>query len=208
VRALGASAARQRHRLGERQGRGALSGAAVTNREDLPKDADCKDGDEDAQGGVVGPVEGAEGRVVATAVGRFHRGILSRTVTAMARPTPPTMRDNDPDLVRAGAHARWEDALAEGALVVGERVVDLDGDGLAERVATVAPRADPAPQNTLSVFVILERRSEGWRASVLFRPAWIGDESARHRTPTATLTLRREWRRHHFVLAVELKNLE
>lgn len=106
---------------------GALSGAAVTDREDLPKDADCKDGDEDAQGGVVGPVEGAEGRVVATAVGRFHRGILSRTDTAMARPTPPTMRDDDSDLVRAGAHARWEDALAEGARVVGQRFIDLDG---------------------------------------------------------------------------------
>ena len=118
----------------------------------------------------------------------------------------------EPELARLVAAPAPRHAVpSERAAVRGpldERVVDLDGDGIAERVATVAPRADPAPQNPLPGLVILDRRSDGWRASVLFRPAWIGDESTRHQPPTATLTLRRQGRRHRLVLAVELMNIE
>lgn len=120
-------------------------------------------------------------------------------------------RDDDPDLVRAGAFARWEDALAEGARIRGEQVVDLDGDGADERLLTVAPRRDPSPQNGEAGFVLLSRSTGArgvWRATVLFRPAPTPDLYAYEYAPSATLTLRREGRRVRLVLAIELLSIE
>mgnify|MGYP003594844223 CR=1 FL=1 len=85
-------------------------------------------------------------------------------------------RPNDPDLVREGAFPSWRATLAAGATAVENAALDLDGDGVVERLLTVRPCADPYPYNEASGLVLVRHAPDGFRATVLLRdgdgPTW------------------------------------
>lgn len=81
----------------------------------------------------------------------------------------PRARADDPDLVRPGDHPTWRETLAEGATATSQGALDLDGDGVAERLLTVTPRADPYPYNRVPGVVLVRHVRAGFRAFVLLR---------------------------------------
>lgn len=118
-------------------------------------------------------------------------------------------RDDDPDLIRGGSFARWDEALSEGAYADRTWSYDLDGDGVEERVARVWPRRDPAPQNERPGFVLFRREPAGWRARVLYRPSHTTpNDYDQTVTPSATLTRRRVGGQSRLFFTVEIMVVE
>jgi hypothetical protein len=81
----------------------------------------------------------------------------------------PQAPADDPDLVRSGEFSGWRATIAEGATMEFHGVLDLDGDGVAERLLTVTPCADPYPYNRMPGLVLVRHTSGGFRALVLLR---------------------------------------
>lgn len=81
----------------------------------------------------------------------------------------PSGQLHDPDLVRDGAFATVRASLAEGARSVERAAVDLDEDGVAERLLVVEPSRDPEPYLLAPGLVLAHHTPTGWRSFVVAR---------------------------------------
>lgn len=110
--------------------------------------------------------------------------LSAHTAAAQTRPPPyplaeilrwarvdvSRVRVDDPDLIRGGSWPTAEAGIAVSARVLSAIEVDLDGDGVSERMMSVAPCEDPAPQNERPGIVVARRAERGWSLRVLLRP--------------------------------------
>ncbi|MDO9022119.1 MAG: hypothetical protein Q8S73_41965 [Deltaproteobacteria bacterium] len=88
---------------------------------------------------------------------------------AWASDDRPGCAPDDPDLVRAGTHRTAAGSLADGARPTVLATGDADGDGRADELLVVRPRATPYPYDRRPGVVLRLRRADGWASQVIAR---------------------------------------